>query len=895
MANLAIDFDVLRDAIEEMSFSCDVSDVKLDGQWHRCSVSAKDKQNTDGAYKGWDDGVPCMYCKNWVTGEAKTFHLWQKGRTLSPEEERQYKERIEQAKAEDKKEQKRKWAEAKKKASSLWQRALKIIPADFPYLKKKQLDAAVFNKDEVRFLKACTIKGKDYPDQLVVPVYGEEGLMSLSRIDGDGNKKFLFGGKTEGGHCILAGTQDLSKEISLDEPQVFLIGEGLATVKSACLATGYTGVVVFDCNKMLKGTQLIKKHNPKAKFVILEDDDRKQEATSGNPGVEHAYETAKAVNAYIAHVEAPEGVSMDFNDLYCTAGAEAVKAKIDAALQAESPAATWEMNRLWVEEHKRGNVVFQPKVTADKAAAKATEPAQPEPWGELMPFGGGKIPQFNADYLPPLLADFCCELAEELQVPLELPVAMALPSIATAAQRRYVVRIKGNYTETLNVWTLCPLPPANRKSAVVSACTAPLIEWEGKKGEEVAMKIRMADRLIEVQVGKIADVEKQLRRSEDEAESAALIKKLEELEAGMPEKPVMPQLLVDDITPEALARVLDAQGQCAGMLSAEGGIFDILAGLYSGGNVNMNVFLKSFTGKESYKVNRAGGTFINLSHACLSMGISPQPYVLKKRQAAERFRGLGFDGRFLYFIPKSLLGHRKLEPDEMSPQTMQAYRNKILSLLPPINKEAAQPCGMGEAENTVPDGARRQDIKTSDGRTVLELSEGAYDVWLNYKAKLEPALDEEEGEFKDMTDWAGKTTGTLARIAGLYHIATYDDPAEYPIQKATMEQALYLMTFCSLHAKLAYEMMGEGGDIPCAKEVLKWITKGKSKSFTIVQCRQRFKNATAFKEEGVLERALKELEERNYIRQTAAAPYKGRGARPKETYEVNPAAFEEGK
>ena len=64
------------------------------------------------------------------------------------------------------------------------------------------------------------------------------------------------------------------------------------------------------------------------------------------------------------------------------------------------------------------------------------------------------------------------------------------------------------------------------------------------------------------------------------------------------------RLYVDDITTEKLNSVLaDGNGKAA-IISAEGGIFDMLSGIYSK-NVNIDVMLKGYSG-DSIRVDRVG-------------------------------------------------------------------------------------------------------------------------------------------------------------------------------------------------------------------------------------------------------------------------------------------------
>ena len=70
-------------------------------------------------------------------------------------------------------------------------------------------------------------------------------------------------------------------------------------------------------------------------------------------------------------------------------------------------------------------------------------------------------------------------------------------------------------------------------------------------------------------------------------------------------QPVYPLTLnVTDTTPEALAAELVKNGEKIGILNDEGGIFDILSGLYSSGTANIDLFLKAYDGSPYNVIRR---------------------------------------------------------------------------------------------------------------------------------------------------------------------------------------------------------------------------------------------------------------------------------------------------
>ena len=66
---------------------------------------------------------------------------------------------------------------------------------------------------------------------------------------------------------------------------------------------------------------------------------------------------------------------------------------------------------------------------------------------------------------------------------------MVLATCSAAAARRLCVQVNPKYREPCNLWLLVALPPGNRKSAVQSSATAPLIAWERDAAAEVEPEI----------------------------------------------------------------------------------------------------------------------------------------------------------------------------------------------------------------------------------------------------------------------------------------------------------------------------------------------------------------------------------------------------------------------
>ncbi|WP_165078598.1 MULTISPECIES: DUF3987 domain-containing protein [unclassified Desulfovibrio] len=490
-----------------------------------------------------------------------------------------------------------------------------------------------------------------------------------------------------------------------------------------------------------------------------------------------------------------------------------------------------------------------------------------EEWGAPVPFTAQDLPVLDVAVLPPVLGGFCEALAEEKQVPVELAAAMALAALATAAQGRFMVRVREGYEEPLNLYTICPLEPANRKSAVVEACLTPLRQWEKRIAESMALEVKRARSARQTMEKAIETARAQVAKCKSIEEIQEVQRKVEEREAELQEVPAIPRLLADNITPEALAPLMEANGGCASILTAEGGIFDILGGdMYYRGVANLDLFLKAHSG-DSFRVDRRGGTSVLLDNPRLTCAIAPQPVTLTQRDKAKIFRGRGLDGRFLYFLPQSLLGRRKQEPTPMPETVRERFHNALLDLLP----------RQWEAEQPAP--------------VRLELSQDAYRLWLEFSAEVEKELAP-GGEFEAMSDWAGKLPGAVARLAGLFHLIERERPADAKIDGETMEHAVNMGAFLSEHAKAAYALMGTDTRLEGGKRALEWIRRQAVDKFSARDCFNGVRGQTSvFSHMEDVRAALDELEERGFIRALYSERTAGPGRKPSPRYEVNPATL----
>ena len=478
-------------------------------------------------------------------------------------------------------------------------------------------------------------------------------------------------------------------------------------------------------------------------------------------------------------------------------------------------------------------------------------------WEEPVLLGDFGLPEMEP--VPGIIGEFSEAVSAATETPLELAQGLSLAAVASACQGKAIVQVKRGYSEPVNVWINVALESGNRKSSVHAEVTRPLLTWEAEEREELEPIVKEAESQRKNQEARIKSLRGRYGKAQrDELEE--IEEEIRELEAELVEVPVMPKVWVQDVTVEHLGTLLSLHGGRMSILSAEGGIFDLMAGRYSNGIPNLDLFLQGHSG-DPVRVDRGSRESIYLERPALSMGLSPQPEVLKSIADAPGFRGRGLLARSLYLLPVSRLGHRVLETEPVSHLIKEKYEAVIHALL---NLEPAK----DERGKSVPH--------------IISLTQPAYEEWLEFSRWVEKDL-RESGRFEFIMDWAGKLPGAAARLAGLLHCVQHpEQPWSGQIQLETMQQALGLASIFSGHALKVFDLMGADKSLEGSKRVWRWIERGRFKSFSKRDCYNALKGC--FPRVSEIEPPLDVLEERNYVASTKEKT----GGRPTVKYRVHP-------
>jgi hypothetical protein len=310
-------------------------------------------------------------------------------------------------------------------------------------------------------------------------------------------------------------------------------------------------------------------------------------------------------------------------------------------------------------------------------------------------------------------------------------------------------------------------------------------------------------------------------------------------------------------------------GERMAILSDEAGIFEQMAGRYSGGIPNLDLFLQGHAGSP-VRVDRGSRPPVFLQRPALTIGISPQPDVLRGLTAKPGFRGRGLLARFLFALPVPNLGRRTGETRPLSEDLKLRWEGRLTKILDtePATDKDGEPC-----------------------THTLKLEPAAADTWKAFWRTVEADMGP-GGKFEHCTDWAGKFPGAVARITGLLHIArhAFRGPEKHAIGLEDMAAALRMADCLAAHALAVFDLMGADPALDGARVVLAWLRRERLETFTFRDC--HYVHKSRFKRASELEPAIDVLTERHYIR--PLVPKDRPAHRPSRVFEANPAIFQSG-
>lgn len=454
-----------------------------------------------------------------------------------------------------------------------------------------------------------------------------------------------------------------------------------------------------------------------------------------------------------------------------------------------------------------------------------------------------KLPNFPLYALPELLQGYLQAVCKFVQVSHEMAVFPLLSVLAMCVQGKALVKHPFNsHTQPLNLYTITVAPPGSRKSGCLHEFLKPVYdfqrEYNEKKRAEIEKYKTELSYLEKQRCNAINGKSPDLQQAKDIAQQIANLTPVNEL-----------ILNVGDVTPEALAFELSRQGERMGIIDDEGGIFDILSGLYSSRTPNIDIFLKGYDGSQYNVLRRSAGNII-LNRPTLTVGLMTQPGILAEAIQNKQFMSRGLMHRFLFAFPEN--------PEKISissPDIPEDYTNLYGNVIKILLKQSR--------EKLIP---------------VMQFEENTKDLFINYFNSIEK-LKRESEVFPDLQEWLSKHFSRVLRIAGVLHL--WENAPDKKINAQTVQRAICIATWAEAQAKKALcENITECDEDKNAKYVLEKLKAMKSqevsKTDVVRKCRKL--NNTECAE------ALITLADMNYISIVTVKT----GGRSKELIKLNP-------
>ncbi len=422
-------------------------------------------------------------------------------------------------------------------------------------------------------------------------------------------------------------------------------------------------------------------------------------------------------------------------------------------------------------------------------------------WQKPVPLRESSFaPEFPVECLPGWMADWCRDAAEEVQVPVDLPIMLCLTFAGAGLGRTVQVQIRPGWVESLNLYTVSVLAVGERKSVVLRHAKRPIVEREQERINDAALRIAPQQSEHRILEGRVKALEARAAKEDNAVERGNLKQQAKEAAQQLAAHHVepKPQLLVDDVTPEKLAELIAEQGGRMLQASPEGTLFEIVKGRYSD-KPNFDVYLKAHSGDDLTE-DRISRGHCQLQRPALSIGITVQPDVIMDLNDQTSMRGRGFVARFGYSVPRSVVGVRQIGGKPMRAEVAANYTARMKQLWQ---------IGAGE-------------------ETTLNFSKEADRVMRAFECWLEPQLAP-ESHLASLAGWANKLAGRCARIAGILHVGRCVGEGKAwngDIPVATVRDAIVIgRDYFLPHAHAAFARMGQTERLEDARRVARWLLR----------------------------------------------------------------------
>ncbi|MDE5557543.1 MAG: DUF3987 domain-containing protein, partial [Ruminococcus sp.] len=247
----------------------------------------------------------------------------------------------------------------------------------------------------------------------------------------------------------------------------------------------------------------------------------------------------------------------------------------------------------------------QDKYKRFKIKERNIMPMNEKEWSMPTPLRLDKSSLINypTNALPPILRDTAFAVAESTSTDVAMAGTALISSASYCFSGVYRMLGKRDHTEPLVIDALTIAEPSFKKSPVISAIKRPFTQFTHDWNEQNKTDIFRCQAERKILESQLTVLEKKDGVTADEI--ADLQTKISNIQDNN-----FRRIVVDDVTPEALVRLL-YENKSLLMISDEAGMLGNFNGRYSNNIPNLDLILKSYNG-ETYISDRVGRNSITL-------------------------------------------------------------------------------------------------------------------------------------------------------------------------------------------------------------------------------------------------------------------------------------------
>ena len=466
-----------------------------------------------------------------------------------------------------------------------------------------------------------------------------------------------------------------------------------------------------------------------------------------------------------------------------------------------------------------------------------TENSPPEETVDLE----DKVEPYPIDALPDSIRKAVEEVAGFSKAPISMIASSALAAVSVALQSQADVARDRNLTGPCSLFFLIIADSGERKSTVDKYFTKAIRKFELEQIELTNPEIKEYKSDLSIWTQKLNGLLAKIKNHKSSHPPVAeLEKQVKVLDKSKPIKPKVPQLLFQDVTPEALSFDLYTVWPSGAVISAEAGIVFGSHGMGQDSVMRNLATLNILWDGGEIKVSRRTQESYSLIGARLTVSLQVQEPTVRNfiAKSGNLARGTGFLARFLIAHPESTQGDRPYTESPIDWPYLDAFNARILTIL-----NSPQP--INEMGHLTPE--------------LRFLSPEAKELWVRIHNQIESKL---KGELFPIRDVASKAADNIARLACLFHIFSGESG---PVSAEHLEGASRIGIWHLDQSGRFLSKLERSPQEERADRMFGWILAEIEKTETGYITQRHAQQYGPIREQKALNEAIKFLTERNLI------------------------------